>query len=403
MDVLRLGIAGLGMAQARVLPEIAPLPFVRIAAAADLRQAACAAFEREFGGPAFSSVEELCRYDGIDAVYIATPHELHAPHSLTALENGKHVIVEKPMALSLEDAQAMNASAKRHKLKLLAGHTHSFDPPIRKIAELVAKGFLGRPLMITSSYYKDHLFRPFSDDDIRMSRGVVLNQGPHQVDIVRQIAGGMATSVRASVGCAEPSRPGEGHYSCFLDFAPGLAATLAYSGYAYFDSAELTWGLDEAGLQKDPERHPKARRFFRELGRGDARRIGLEAGIEQRRYGATAAVAETLPQTARRQPFFGLTIVTCEKGDIRQSQDGLYIYDDSGRHEIRLEHGMSAREAELREFFTAIREDRTPAHDGLWGQATLEVCQAILTSAAERREVRLSHQVPMNSFLVDPS
>lgn len=401
MDILRLGIAGLGMAQARVLPEIAKLPFLRIAAAADLRASAREEFKREFGAPAFDDVEAMCRYDGIDAVYIATPHEWHAPHALTALAHGKHVVVEKPMALNLDDAEAMNQAAERNRLKLLAGHTHSFDPPVRKMAEIVSGGALGRPLMITSSYYKDHLFRPFSDEDIRMTHGVILNQGPHQVDIVRQIAGGRATGVRATAGKGEPSRPGEGHYACFLDFEDGPGATLAYSGYAFFDSSELTWGLGEEGELKDPERHRKGRQFFGSLGAGPARRQTLEAALEQRRYGAAGAPTTGRKTEILRQPFFGLTIVTCEKGDVRQSADGLFIYDDNGRHEIPLERSMSAREAEMREFFAAIREDRQPAHDGRWGQATLEVCLAIVESAAQRREISLSHQVPMRPFLVD--
>ena len=392
MDVLRLGIAGLGMAQARVLPEIARLPYIRIAAAADLRQPALDAFEVKFGGRTFQTVEEMCHFDGIDAVYVATPHELHATHAITALENGKHVIVEKPVALSLEDIEKMNAVAERNHLRLLAGHTHSFDPPICAMAELVQGGTLGRPLMISSAYYKDHLFRPFSDHDIRMSRGVVLNQGPHQVDIVRQIAGGMATSVRATSGAAEPTRPGEGHYACLLQFENNLAASLTYSGYGYLDSGELTWWLGEDGKPKDRLRHPKGRAFFRSLGKGAARDSALEAALNKRRFGLDTKFGPT-PRPSKRQPFFGLTIVTCERGDVRQSQHGLYVYDEFGRHEIRLKGTLSARDAELKEFFTAIRDDKTPAHDGRWAQATLEVCLGILESSASGSEVHLRHQV----------
>jgi predicted dehydrogenase len=399
MDCLRLGIAGLGMAQARVLPELARLPYVKIAAAADLRAEALKAFERRFGGRTFSTVEEMCDFDGIDAIYVATPHEYHAPHAIYALEHGKHVIVEKPVALSLDDIQKMNAAADRNHLKLLAGHTHSFDLPICKMAELVKGGSLGRPLMINSSYYKDHLFRPFSDHDIRMSRGVVLNQGPHQIDIVRQIAGGMATTVRARTGAAEPSRPGEGHYACLLQFEGDLAASLTYSGYAYLDSGELTWWLDEDGRPKDKNRHRKGRAFFRSLGKGRAREQALEKALNARRFGDDTSFR--VPSRAgRKQPFFGLTIVTCEKGDIRQSPNGLYIYDENGRHEIKLTGGVSAREAEIAEFFTAIREDRMPAHDGRWAQATLEVCLAILESSKSGQEIRLKYQVPSQPPLV---
>ena len=97
----------------------------------------------------------------------------------------------------------------------------------------------------------------------------------------------------------------------------------------------------------------------------------------------------------QHQPFFGLTVVTCERGDIRQSPDGLFIYDEDGKREIHIPKGIDAREAELQEFYEGIVNDRPIFHDGRWGQATLEVCLAILQSAAERQEVTLSLQVPV--------
>ena len=81
--------------------------------AADLRGHALDRFAREFGArTCTSTVEELCDSDEVDAVYVATPHEHHAGHSIAAMERGKHVIVEKPMALSLDEAEAMNAAAE---------------------------------------------------------------------------------------------------------------------------------------------------------------------------------------------------------------------------------------------------------------------------------------------------
>jgi phthalate 4,5-cis-dihydrodiol dehydrogenase len=392
---LRLGIAGLGMAAARILPEIAPLPFVRLTGAADLREHALERFSREFSARVYNTVEELCESDEVDAVYVATPHEFHARHSIAAMERGRHVIVEKPMALSLEEAEAMNSAADQHGVKLMSGHTHSFDPPVRKMAEVVAAGELGRLLMISTSYHKDHMYRPFSDHDIRMSRGVVLNQGPHQFDIVRLIGGGLVRSVRATAGVGDPTRPGEGHYACHLEFEDGVPASLVYSGYAYFDTGELVWGIGEGGLPKDPDRHPKAREFFRSLGDGAERSERLEQRLEGWRYGAAAGPVAEPEAEPRHQPFFGLTVVTCEKGEIRQSKDGLYVYDDHGRREVPVERGARGREAELREFHDAILHDRRPFHDGRWGEATLEVCLGVLQSARERREVYMSHQVPV--------
>jgi predicted dehydrogenase len=140
----------------------------------------------------------------------------------------------------------------------------------------------------------------------------------------------------------------------------------------------------------------EARRFFKRLGNTAERGKLLEERLEQWRYGGPKEgewVSEG--QGEKHQPFFGLTIVTCEKGDIRQSPDGLFIYGDEGRREIPISRGEYGREAEMREFYNAIMNDRRVFHDGRWGEATLEVCLGILQSAAERREIFMSHQVPV--------
>src|SRR5437762_4740918 len=101
-DALRLGVVGLGMGAGRVIPEIAKLPFINVVAGADVRQHALDQFAQEFEAQTYTSVEAMCQDPNVDAVYVATPHEYHAEHTIIALKNKKHVIVEKPMAVSLE-------------------------------------------------------------------------------------------------------------------------------------------------------------------------------------------------------------------------------------------------------------------------------------------------------------
>jgi phthalate 4,5-cis-dihydrodiol dehydrogenase len=259
--------------------------------------------------------------------------------------------------------------------------------------------------MINSSYYKNFIYRPFSDHDVGMSRGIVLNQGPHQVDIVRLLGGGLVRSVRATAGVGDPSRgepgrPAEGHYVCYLEFETGVPAALVFSGYAYLDTAELVWGIGEGGQPVDPQSFVEAHRFFSGLGTGAERAKKMETLLESWRYGGAhvgdwfkSGSSGALPGEPH-QPFFGLTIVTCEKGDIRQSPDGLYLYTAEGRREITIPLGSTGREAEMRELYEAVVNGRPVFHDGRWGEATLEVCLAILQSTAERREILMSHQVP---------
>ena len=397
-QILRLGIAGLGVASTQILPPLAKLPFVKIAAAADTRGDALGKFCQTYGADGHSTVEDLCRSSNVDAVYVATPNAFHAEHAVTAAKHGKHIIVEKPMAMTLAECDAMNKAADKYGVKLLCGHTHSFDPPIRKIREMVRSGVLGKLCMINTWNYNEFMYRPRMKHELAMTRGVVLNQGPHHVDVVRLIGGGMVRSVRAMTGVWDKARQWEGSYSCYLEFHDGTPATLVYSGYGFFDTAELFDWVGEGGQYRDPKTNLDVRKRLREVRTPEEE----EKLKEDMRFGGQREGEYShVWSGARKQPFFGMTLVSCEKGDIRQTPDGLRIYGESEQCEIVLPDGKRGREAEVEELYNAVVHNRPVFHDGRWGAATLEVCLAMLESAEQRKEIFLSQQVPSpeeNSF-----
>jgi phthalate 4,5-cis-dihydrodiol dehydrogenase len=390
-DVLRLGIAGLGVASTQILPPISTLPFIKVTAAADTRTDALAKFREAYRGETFTSVEAMCASSKVDAVYVATPNQLHAQHAIAAANHKKHVIVEKPMALSIEECEAMNQAAEKNRVNLLCGHTHSFDPPVRKIREIVKSGELGKLRMINTWNYNEFMYRPRMKHELATSRGVVLNQGPHHVDIVRLIGGGMVRSVRAMTGIWDQARAHEGSYTCYLEFEDGTPATLVYSGYGFFDTAELFSWVGEGGQYREPETNLKVRRQLREV-RSPEEEEQLKEGM--RFGGQRDGQFSHVWSGEKKQPFFGFTLVSCEHGDIRQTPDGLLIYGEEEKREIRLPAGRRGREAEVEELYHAVVHNRPVFHDGRWGEATLEVCLAMLESAKERKEVFLSHQAP---------
>jgi phthalate 4,5-cis-dihydrodiol dehydrogenase len=407
MEVLRLGIIGLGMAVTRILaerPGIVGLPYIQLTAATDPREQALARFREEFGGQTFASAEELCASDAVDAVYIATPPELHAEQTILAAEHGKHVIVEKPLALTIEDAEAMNAAADRNGIKLVAGHTHSFDPPIRKMREIVRGGELGKLSTINTWNFNEFNHRPWPGRELESTHGPLFNQGPHQVDIVRLIGGGLVRSVRANTFW-DQDRPPEGGYTAYLEFEDAVPATLVYDARGFFDTAELYWWIAEGGLPRDPDTNLKMRRSLKKLGSGSDLERQLEAQKEQMRYGAdiqgeTPEVWEVWrgghhAQGERHQPFFGITVVACERGAMRQSRDGLIVYGAEDRWEVPVDQSLRGRAAEVTELYEGVVNGRPIFHDGRWGAATLEVCLGILQSARERREILMRHQVPV--------
>jgi predicted dehydrogenase len=399
----------LGEAVTEFLPDYVKHPKVKVTAAADMREAALDRFRHEVNGQTYRNLEELCRSSDVDIVYIATPHELHAQHTLLALECGKHVIVEKPMALTVEDCDRMNDEADRRGLKILCGHNHSYDVPIRKMREIIRSGELGSLCMINTWNYNDFMVRPYPDSAIETSRGVVLNQGAHQVDIVRVLGGGMVHTVRARTMNWDPSRSGEGAYICYLEFENDVPATLVFNGYGFFDTAELFGWIGESGAARYPEKHVGARKRYNELHKlpQNERTQRLEDLKTKMRYGNVGlgerpempagwekgGYRPGIDPDTKHQPFFGLTVVSCEKGDMRQSRDHLIIYGDEKR-EVELSKGVRRRNGEIDELYECLVHGKPLLHDGRWGAATVEVCVAMLQSTAERKEIQLTHQVP---------
>lgn len=393
--VLRLGIAGLGRAATSMLPSLVAHPRVKITAAADLRKEAREKFQTEFQAEVYERVEDLCASPNVDGVYIATPHQCHAGHVIAAAERRKHVIVEKPMALTIEECEAMNAAAERNGICLLVGHTHSFDPPIIKMGEIARSGELGRVRMIHNWNFTDFLYRPRRPEelDTRLGGGVVFNQVPHQIDMVRWLGGGRVRSVRAMTGIWDQHRPTEGSVTAYLEFVDGAVATTVYSGYDRFDTDEFHDWVGESGQPKGTDRHGQARAALsRVTSPEEEARLKAATG-----YGGPRQRREAFARSDanRRHPHFGLTLVSCDRGDMRSSPDGVFIYDDAGKREVAVPLGRAVPDKGkvIDEFYNAVVNDGPRLHNGRWGEATLEVCLAILTSARERREIFLNRQV----------
>jgi phthalate 4,5-cis-dihydrodiol dehydrogenase len=385
---VRLGIAGLGMAGAVMVHAAAAHPAIKLAGAADPHAAPRAAFTADTGAPAYDDLRALCDDPAIEAIYIATPHQFHAGHVRLAAQAGKHIIVEKPLALTLEDCAEIVACVAQHQVRLIVGHTHAFDPAIRLMRRLIAGGMLGRLGLVSQWNFTNYLYRPRRPEELDTAQGggIVFNQMPHQIDIARLLGGGLATSVRAHLAVLDEARPTEGLGSALLQFANGAAASLVYSGADHFDADELHGWVAESGAEKQPG-HGAARRALaaRQQPETELRTAGFA-------YGATAFAPR------RHQPHFGLLVASCAGGDLRPSADGVMIYDQDGAREIAIPcpPGVPGRHEVLDDLVAALRHDAAPLHDAAWGMATVEVALALLVSAREGREVTLHHQVATN-------
>ncbi|MGQ9369109.1 Gfo/Idh/MocA family protein [Azospirillum sp. ST 5-10] len=393
--ILKLGVAGLGRGFMLMLPTLAGHPRLRLVAAADPRPEARRRFAEDFGGRGHASVEELCADPEVEAVYVATPHQFHVAHVGAAAAHGKHVLVEKPMALTLEDCRAMIDAAAAAGVHLLVGHSHSFDSPVLRTRALIASGAFGRVRMITAMNYTDFLYRPRRPEELDTARGggVVFSQAAHQMDVVRLLGGGRVAQVQATTGAWDPARPTEGAYAAHLRFADGAFASLTYSGYGHFDTDEFCGWVGELGQERDPDRYGTARAALARVASPEE-----EAALKNARAYGTGPAGRPVVEPPRHHNHFGLLVVSCERADLRPTPDGILVYGDRERYVEPVPLPPVPRAEVIDELYDAVVNGRRPLHDGAWGMATTEACLALLRSAREGVPVALRHQTAADAL-----
>lgn len=390
-EPLKIGVIGLGRAFTLMLPTFATDPRIALVAASDPRPDARECFAQEFDARVFEDAETLCADPDVKAVYIASPHQFHVAHVKCAARHGKHVLVEKPMALTIDDGREMIAAAKAANIKLLVGHSHSFDLPYLRTRAMIRSGAYGRVRMINALNFTDFLYRPRRPEelDTKAGGGVVFSQAAHQVDIVRLLAEASATSVRAFTGNWDAARNTEGAYTAQIKFDDGSFASLTYSGYAHFDTDEFMGWSGELGQPRDADAsYGRARQALQkatsvadEIAMKNARAYGI-AGRDAFRAGDNLA-----------HNHFGLVIASCERADLRPLPHGVMVYGDQKRYLDELPPPKIPRSEVIDELYDAVMSGAPPLHSGEWGLATLEICLAILESAKTGREVELKWQV----------
>ena len=144
--MIRFGIIGTGGVAAGGAAALLENPDAELVAVADPSRERVTAFAARFGvSTVLDSAEQLVALEEVDAVYIAVPNYLHAPISTLALEAGKHVLQEKPLALSLEDAAPLAAAARQSDKHFMLGMNQRFAGPVQRARQLVQQGRIGRP------------------------------------------------------------------------------------------------------------------------------------------------------------------------------------------------------------------------------------------------------------------
>jgi phthalate 4,5-cis-dihydrodiol dehydrogenase len=394
-DPVKLGVIGIGVGAAEMLPPMENAEYIDLFAGADINADVRQRFgERYTEARVFESAEALVKDPDVEAVWISTPNMYHAPMTILAAEHGKHVVVEKPMALDMKQAEAMVEACDRNGVHLIAGHTQSFGSHIRLMRQIVNSGRIGKLGAINAIAYTDWMIRPrtWEELDAAQGGGMVYRQTPHQIDSIRSIGGGKVRNVRGTAAQWMPERPIPGYYSVFMEFESGVPAVAIHNGYGYFLGSELVpWG--DANTRYTPAQRNEIKRQMREGTREeDAEKLSLRIGGEGERLIFRGEMQEVKPW---KPNDLGIVIVSCERGEIRQSPKGIFLYEDDGVKELVLDGRPQARDAELRELYNAVRLNKPVFHSGQWGMATLEVGLAINESTKTHKQIELTHQVEM--------
>lgn len=300
-----------------------------IAGFCDLNAETARAAAAEYGGTAFTDYQEMLRTLDCEALVISVPHCAHRDTAVAALQAGKHVLLEKPMACTVAECDEILAAQAAAGTALMIGYTHHFNPSARQAREILTAGGLGRLLMgmdvMDYSYFADNRPRWYTQK-ATAGGGCMMNNGSHAIGRIMFMTGEDIVAVQAHMGNGRPDRPDmdiELHTQALVHLSGGAVVSLWQEAYAH-------------------------------RARGSNEYVGSEAALEV--------------------PTWGGPLKLYRKGEVE---------------EIAIDHWPATWQAEYAEFFGAIEEGRPPSISGWWGRRVIEVAMAMYESAATGELVRL--------------
>jgi predicted dehydrogenase len=232
--VVRWGLIGCGdVAAKRVAAALQGAPRSRLVAVSRRQADKAEAFARQFGAERWPAAwEDLIRSD-VDAVYIATPVDLHAQMAMAAAEAGKHVLCEKPMALDVKQCDRMVRAAEANGVKLGVAYYRRFYPILQRLKELLRDGVIGAPITAQADSFGP--FDPGPDEPRRWlvdrgqsGGGPMFDVGCHRLEVFLNLFGSVAEA-RGVVARVALTRNVEDTGMAVLRFENGPVASVRVS------------------------------------------------------------------------------------------------------------------------------------------------------------------------------
>jgi predicted dehydrogenase len=233
MKQLSWGLIGCGdIARKRVAPALRDLEVCDFVAVSRHHDELAESFAKEFGAQKhYAAWQDLMNDRDIDAVYIATPVDLHSAQAIAAAESGKNVLCEKPMAMNVAECDRMIASARANRVKLGVAYYRHFYPAIQRVKTIIESGTIGAPVLAQINAFErfdprpDHP-RSWLLQKARSGGGPMFDFGCHRIEVLTNILGPI-NKVSAQLANVVFDRQVEDTATALFRFESGASAVLA--------------------------------------------------------------------------------------------------------------------------------------------------------------------------------
>jgi predicted dehydrogenase len=354
---VRVGLIGCGKVGHIHAAALRGLAEAELAAVCDVSCERAESFAAKYGARAFTDVDAMLREAGVEAVVIGTPHPLHAAPAVAAARAGVHVLVEKPLAATLADCDAMLEAAEKAGIVLGVVSQRRFYEPVRRMKEAIDAGKIGRPALGVFTmyswrepgYYQSDPWRGKWDTE---GGGVLVNQSPHQLDLLLWFMGPAAEVSGYWANVNHPNVEVDDTAVAVLRFANGGLGSI------------VTSVSQKPGIRTTVHVHGTS---------------GASAGVETDR-GATFIAGVT---AIAEPPLNDVWTIPGEEDRLAEFQA-----EDRARF-TRIDAATHYHGLQFRDFLQAIRECRGPLVTGADGRAVVELFTAIYRSNREGRPIRL--------------
>lgn len=233
--MIKTAVIGTGSIGAEHLKAIENSDSFELCAVCDTNEEKLRNFSKEYNVPAFSDYHDIPNKTDAEAVIINLPHFLHCEASVFFLENGLNVLVEKPMANTVEECDKMLAAEKKSGKKLAVGHVQRYFKANRIVKEYVDSQKLGKFVMYeerrTANYFDENRPRWFLNKKTS-GGGIVMNYGAHAIDKIFYMIGVQDAEISSSCANAKNEFDIEGHAQYLMKFKNGFSASVTFSGYS---------------------------------------------------------------------------------------------------------------------------------------------------------------------------